>query len=435
MTKHIHILGIAGTFMGSLAIIAKELGYKVSGQDQKIYPPMSTQLKEKGIDITEGYDAEDLPDADEYIIGNALSRGNECVEKILNGYKPFASGAQWLGDKVLSKKWVIAISGTHGKTSTASMVAWILDQADLNPSFLIGGVTNNFKSSARYTDSPFFVIEADEYDTAFFDKRSKFIHYHSRTLVINNLEFDHADIFETIEDIDRQFKHLIRTIPSEGLIIYPENENIERLFTDGLYTPTKTSKKTNLLSTSKGSSFEIDTSQVDWELLGEHNMQNAIHAVYASHHAGVPIDTACKALESFTGVKRRLEVKYQNNNLTIYDDFAHHPTAIATTLNGLRSKVGSEEITVILEFRSNTMKMGYHKDHMGEALFDADRVMVLKPKELDWDVKASLSTANASVFSTIDEIIDQAKLIETGHIVVMSNGSFDGLIDKLIKSY
>ena len=428
---HIHILGIAGTFMGSLALIAKQLGHTVSGQDQGVYPPMSTQLDEHNIDYTHGYDVEDMPQADIFIIGNALSRGNECVETILAKQYSYTSGAQWLSEHVLRDKWVLAISGTHGKTTTASMLAHILEVTGYNPSFLIGGVVENFNTSSRLTDSNFFVIEADEYDTAFFDKRSKFVHYHPKTLVINNLEFDHADIFDSLQDIQKQFHHLIRTVPNDGLIIHPNNtQSINEVLAQGLWSETQTLPKTQLTTDHNGSHFKLGDAMVSWHLLGEHNMQNALSAIYAAHHVGVAFDVACQALSTFKGTKRRLEIVYQNENIIVYDDFAHHPSAIKTTLLGLRAKVKEAPIIAIVELRSNTMKAGFHQQSLVDALNDADQVLILRPEDNTWDIDA-LFDADC-LFDTVDEIVDQLTTINQGHFVVMSNGSFDNIFNKLI---
>ena len=419
--------------MGSLALIAKTLGHQVSGQDQGVYPPMSTQLDEHGIDYQEGYQVKDLPEADLYIIGNALSRGNACVEEILNKQYAYTSGAQWLSEHVLRHKWVLAVSGTHGKTTTASMLAWILDQAGLNPSFLIGGVAQNFGVSSRLTDSPFFVIEADEYDTAFFDKRSKFVHYHPNTLVINNLEFDHADIFDSLADIQKQFHHLLRVVPSTGLVLYPANHaNIEAVIEMGCYSPTQVLQYPELTYHDQGSSFELAGHTLSWGLLGEHNMQNAINAIYAAHHAGVPLAQAYAALAQFSGVKRRLEVRHQDARLTLYDDFAHHPSAIATTLAGLRAKVGREPICAVLELRSNTMKMGYHQQSLIDSLALADRVLVLTPKDPNWDVAHLFAKTNIELIEQVDTLADLIAKEGQGHVVVMSNGSFGNLFNKVI---
>jgi len=428
---HIHILGIAGTFMGSLALIAKQLGHTVTGQDQGVYPPMSTQLDEQSISYTQGYDAKDLPEADIFIIGNALSRGNKCVEEILTKQYAYTSGAQWLSENVLRDKWVLAVSGTHGKTTTASMLAWILEYAGYNPSFLIGGVVEDFGVSSRLTDSNFFVIEADEYDTAFFDKRSKFVHYHPKTLVINNLEFDHADIFDSLKDIQKQFHHLLRTVPSDGLIIHPKNNtNIDEVLQMGLYSAEQALPAQQLTTTDTGSHFDVENNTVSWHLLGEHNMHNGLGAIYAAHHVGVAFDVACEALVKFKGIKRRLEVKHQTDSVTLYDDFAHHPTAIQTTLSGLRAKVGGENILAILELRSNTMKSGIHQQSLVNALKDADQVLVLKPQNIDWDINALFSTD--SLFDSVDDIVAKLGQINQGHFVVMSNGGFDDIFNKLI---
>ncbi|SHN89654.1 UDP-N-acetylmuramate:L-alanyl-gamma-D-glutamyl-meso-diaminopimelate ligase [bacterium endosymbiont of Bathymodiolus sp. 5 South] len=428
---HIHILGIAGTFMGSLALIAKQLGHSVTGQDQGVYPPMSTQLDKQSISYTQGYHAKDLPKADVYIIGNALPRGNECVEEILNKQYAYTSGAQWLSENVLHDKWVLAISGTHGKTTTASMLAWILEVAGYNPSFLIGGVVEGFGVSSRLTDSNFFVIEADEYDTAFFDKRSKFVHYHPKTLVINNLEFDHADIFDSLKDIQKQFHYLLRTLPNDGLIIHPQNvAAIEQVIEMGLYSQQQTLPTSKLEISDIGTTFDVEDNTVNWNLLGEHNMQNGLCAIYAAHHIGVEIKTACEALNTFQGVKRRLEIKYQTNNITLYDDFAHHPTAIQTTLCGLRAKVGNKNIVAILELRSNTMKSGVHQQSLVDALSEANQILILKPENQDWDIDTLFS--KDSLFVCVEDIVAELSRIQQGHFVVMSNADFDDIFNKII---
>jgi len=430
---HLHILGIAGTFMGSLALIAKQLGYQVSGQDQSVYPPMSTQLDQQNINYAQGYEIADMPEADIYIIGNALSRDNACVEEILKKQYAYASGAQWLSEQVLRDKWVLAISGTHGKTTAASMLAWILDYAGYDPSFLIGGVVEDFGVSSRLTNSNFFVIEADEYDTAFFDKRSKFVHYHPKTLVINNLEFDHADIFNSLKDIQKQFHHLIRTMPSDGLVIRPENNQaIDEVLEQGLWSSEKTLPTQTLKTTKIGTSFNVEGAKVNWHLLGEHNMQNGLSAIYAAHHVGVPFDVACEALNHFKGVKGRLEVKHRTQEITLYDDFAHHPSAIKTTLSGLRDKVGGETIVAILELRSNTMKSGIHQQSLVDALTQADQVLILRPSNIDWNIDALFN--KHALFNSVDEIINALSYIPKGHFVVMSNGGFGDIFNKLIKN-
>lgn len=429
---HIHILGIAGTFMGSLALIAKQLGHTVTGQDQGVYPPMSTQLDEQSISYTHGYTVQDMPKADIYIIGNALSRGNECVEEILTKQYAYTSGAQWLSENILRDQWVLAVSGTHGKTTTASMLAWILEFSGYSPSFLIGGVVEDFGVSSRLSDSNFFVIEADEYDTAFFDKRSKFVHYHPKTLVINNLEFDHSDIFDSLKDIQKQFHHLIRTVPNDGLIIHPANHQaIDSVLKQGLWSHEQALPAQQLTTTKTGSGFDVEGARVDWHLLGEHNMQNGLSAIYAAHHVGVPFALACEALNQFKGVKRRLEIKHQTDHLTLYDDFAHHPSAIQTTLKGLRAKVGDEPIVAILELRSNTMKSGIHQQSLVDALTTADQVLILRPTNQDWNIEALFD--QSVLFNSVDEIVKTLGHIQKGHLVVMSNGSFDDIFNKLIK--
>ncbi|MDH5183563.1 MAG: UDP-N-acetylmuramate:L-alanyl-gamma-D-glutamyl-meso-diaminopimelate ligase, partial [Gammaproteobacteria bacterium] len=377
---HIHILGICGTFMGGIALLAREMGHEVSGSDANVYPPMSTQLEEQGIRLMEGYDPSHLdPEPDMVVIGNAMSRGNPVVEYVLNRGLPYTSGPQWLAEHVLQGRWVLAVAGTHGKTTTASMLAWILEYAQLKPGFLIGGIPQNFGLSARAGEMPFFVVEADEYDTAFFDKRSKFVHYRPRTLVINNLEFDHADIFADLAAIQRQFHHLVRTIPAEGLIIHPQSEtNVDEVLAQGCWTPLESfdlaagNWQANKLS-SDGSRFEVwlegkVLGEVDWALMGDHNVNNCIAAIAAARHAGVPVEHAINAMAEFENVKRRMEVRGEVNGVTVYDDFAHHPTAISTTLDGLRQRVGEQRIIALLEPRSNTMRMGVHKQELAASV-------------------------------------------------------------------
>lgn len=433
---HIHILGVAGTFMGGIALIAKSLGHQVSGMDASIYPPMSTQLSQQNIDFIEGYDANNLPDADLYIIGNAMSRGNACVEKILNQKLAYISGAQWLSENVLRQKWVIAIAGTHGKTTTAAMTTWILEQANLNPSYLVGGVMKDFATSARLTDSLFFVIEADEYDTAFFDKRSKFVHYHPNTLVINNLEFDHADIFDSLADIQKQFNHLLRLVPDNGLILYPDNtQSIGDVIKKGVWSPTQIMPKPQVEQTQTGTRFEIENGKwVDWKLLGQHNASNGLSALMASHHAGVPLETAIVALNKFSGVQRRLEVVFEYKNQTIYDDFAHHPTAIKTTLEALRNKVGDELIVAIVELRSNTMKQGFHQQTLLDALKSADlSLLVCGEKSTREKLIKLIYNDKIRIFSKSSEIIKPYTTLKPKHTVIMSNGGFDGIQQQIIK--
>lgn len=445
---HIHILGICGTFMGGIALLAREMGHEVSGSDANVYPPMSTQLEEQGIRLMEGYDPAHLdPEPDMVVVGNAMSRGNPVVEHVLNRGLPYTSGPQWLAEHILHGRWVLAVAGTHGKTTTASMLAWILEYAQLKPGFLIGGIPQNFGLSARAGEMPFFVVEADEYDTAFFDKRSKFVHYRPRTLVINNLEFDHADIFEDLPAIQRQFHHLVRTVPAEGLIIHPQSEpNVDEVLEQGCWTPLESfnlaagnwqAKKLK----SDGSRFELmlnGESQgiVQWPLIGDHNVSNCIAAIAAARHAGVPVVHAINAMAEFVNVKRRMEKRGEVNGVTVYDDFAHHPTAITTTLDGLRQRVGEQRIIALLEPRSNTMRMGVHKHELAASVKDADVVYFYQPAELEWDLDEVAAAAGARVARDIDALISEvAAMARPGdQILVMSNGAFGGIHDKLLSA-
>jgi UDP-N-acetylmuramate: L-alanyl-gamma-D-glutamyl-meso-diaminopimelate ligase len=451
---HIHILGICGTFMGGLAVIARQLGYQVSGSDQNVYPPMSTQLEQQGIQLMDGYRAENLEgDPDLVIIGNALSRGNPEVEAVLNNGLNYVSGPQWLAEHVLHDKWVLGVAGTHGKTTTASMLSWILEHQGFNPGFLIGGIPLNFGISARLGGGPenksgFFVIEADEYDSAFFDKRSKFVHYRPRTAILNNLEFDHADIFPDLDAIKKQFHHLVRTIPGEGLIISPEcDANINEVLAMGCWTPVeKTAINANAQWNAKllkadGSQFSVmfennEQGLVDWSLTGEHNVYNALSAIVAANHVGILPKDAIAALGQFINVKRRMEVIARINGVTLYDDFAHHPTAIATTLDGLRKQVGQERIIAIVEPRSNTMRLGVHTETLAKSLGDADLAIIYQPKNLDWDLSKLKSYAtNIEICQSLDDIIAKLKVEahSGGHFVLMSNGSFGGIYHRLQK--
>ncbi|MGZ8191126.1 MAG: UDP-N-acetylmuramate:L-alanyl-gamma-D-glutamyl-meso-diaminopimelate ligase [Methylococcaceae bacterium] len=444
---HIHILGICGTFMGGLAVIARQLGYQVSGSDQNVYPPMSTQLQEQGIQLMEGYRAENLAgNPDLVIIGNALSRGNEEVEAVLNKGLKYVSGPQWLAEHVLQNKWVLGVAGTHGKTTTTSMLSWILEHQGFKPGFLIGGIPLNFDISARLGESDFFVIEADEYDSAFFDKRSKFVHYRPRTAILNNLEYDHADIFPDLDAIKKQFHHLVRTIPGEGLIISPEcDNNINDVLAMGCWTPVaKTSINASAqwnaeLIKADGSQFKVFFAQVeqgcvDWPLTGEHNVYNALSAIAAAKHIGIlPVD-AIDALGQFKNVKRRMEVLAIINGVTLYDDFAHHPTAIETTLDGLRKKAGQERIIAIVEPRSNTMRMGVHTESLAKSLHNANLAIIYQPENMGWDLSALKKYAgNIEICQSLDEIIDKLKFEARygGHFVLMSNGSFGGIYQRL----
>ena len=440
---HIHILGICGTFMGGIAALAKSLGHTVTGSDQNVYPPMSTQLEELGIELTQGYDPKQLePKPDMVVIGNAMSRGNPCVEYVLEKGLPYTSGPEWLKHNLLQDCWVLAVSGTHGKTTTSSMLAWILEYAGLKPGFLIGGVVQNFGISARIGETPFFVIEADEYDTAFFDKRSKFVHYLPRTLILNNLEFDHADIFKDLEAIQTQFHHLMRVLPQNGKAIWPsEDKALEQVIDKGCWSDTEQLGKDwsyNLLA-EDGSEFEVLLAgqvlgKVTWQAIGEHNVKNAMMAISAARHVGISVEHAIDALAEFISPKRRMELLEVVNNITVYDDFAHHPTAIKTTLAGLRAKVDNAKIHAILEPRSNTMKMGVHQNTLINSLSDADNVYLFEPENLNWSLAQAAKEVDADCLQNIDGII--AKVLENinqdEHILIMSNGGFNGIHQKLI---
>ncbi len=435
--------------MSGVALLAQEKGYAVKGSDQKLYPPMSTQLSEKKIEVCEGYEAKDLnKDTDEFIVGNVVKRGTPIMEEILAQNLPYISGPQWLAENILKDRWVIAVSGTHGKTTTTSMVTWILDQAGLNPGFLIGGIPENFGVSARLGSSPYFVIEADEYDTAFFDKRAKFIHYHPRTLIMNNLEFDHADIYSDLAAIQTQFHYLVRTVPNNGQIIYPNDDvNLDLVLKKGCWTACTTfggekSAWQARLIKADGSEFEVlhdgkMLGTVHWNLLGKHNVDNALAAISAASHAGVSPQIAISALASFKNVKRRLEVKGEVKGVTVYDDFAHHPTAIKTTLSGLRAKIGKARLVTVLEFGSYTMRSGVHKDHIQQALSDADLVICKKPQD-DWGLVEVLQRFSQphQLYEDVDNLVKHLvpELRQGDHVVIMSNSGFDGIHQKLLKA-
>jgi len=455
---HIHILGICGTFMGSLAVIARELGHKVTGSDQGVYPPMSTQLEAQGIALTEGYRPENLePKPDLVLIGNAMSRGNPEVEAVLNRRIDYMSGPEWLAREVLRHRWVMAVAGTHGKTTTTAMLLWILDQAGFDAGYLIGGVPQDFPVSARLGSSDFFVIEADEYDSAFFDKRSKFIHYRPNTLILNNLEFDHADIFENVEAIERQFHHLVRTVPSQGLIIRPAlDSHLDNALEMGCWSPvqdtaigseiSRTADWRAELLAEDGSRFmvihhEQPVAPLKWGLTGLHNVRNALSAIATARHVGVTPDHAVAALCRFSGVKRRMELVGEIGGVRVYDDFAHHPTAIASTLEGLRNRVGDEPILAIIEPRSNTMKQGVHKQTLIPSAALADRVLWGNLSDMDWlpELVGSWQAEHGEldhhrVEASVEELIEKALegLPETCHIVIMSNGGFGGIHRKLV---
>lgn len=442
---HIHILGICGTFMGSLALLAKGLGHKVTGSDQNVYPPMSTQLASAGIELIEGFDEQQLNlQPDLVVVGNVVARGNPVMEAILDRGLPYTSGPQWLSEHLLREKWVLAVSGTHGKTTTSTMLAWILEYAGMSPGYLIGGVPNNFETSARLGESDFFVIEADEYDTAFFDKRSKFVHYHARTLVINNLEFDHADIFPDLAAIQTQFHHLVRTVPRNGLVVRDGSESIDSVIDKGCWTAQQVIGQDWVfrLDGDSESAFELVfqgrlCGRIEWALTGVHNVKNAVAAVAAARHVGVDPQLACEALSQFEGVKRRMEVIAKIGNITVYDDFAHHPTAIATTLAGLRKSVGSESIVAVIEPRSNTMKQGCHRDQLRDAVSCADKVHWFEDAGLSWPLADFVLGCEgvSKVHRSVDAILDDLPGVSTGkpcHIVIMSNGGFQGIHQRLV---
>ncbi len=456
---HIHILGICGTFMGGIAVLAKEAGHKVTGCDANVYPPMSTQLEAQGIELIEGFDPSQTKlNPDVYVIGNVVSRGNPLMEEILNKGLPFISGPQWLAENILhpqgeQSKWVLAVAGTHGKTTTSSMLAWVLEYAGLAPGFLIGGVPQNFSVSARLpqtpkqdskSKSPFFVIEADEYDTAFFDKRSKFVHYGPRTAVLNNLEFDHADIFADLNAIETQFHHLVRTVPQQGLVVSNgREESLDRVINRGCWTPVEKFGVTDGWQAGEADangSFDVlfngqRLGRVEWELLGEHNRMNALAALAAARHVGVSVEVGIAALGQFQNVKRRMELRGVENGISVYDDFAHHPTAITTTVAGLRAKVGKSRILAVLEPRSNTMKLGVMKQALPASLVDADLVFCYGAN-LGWDAKEALApiAQKSAVFDDLDAMVkaitQEAK--NGDQILVMSNGGFGGIHQKLL---
>ena len=443
---HIHILGICGTFMGGVAQLAVAAGHRVTGCDANVYPPMSDQLRAAGIDLIEGFDAgQGALQPDLFLVGNAISRGNPLLEAILDRNLPFVSGPQWLADNILRGRWVLGVAGTHGKTTTSAMLAWILEDAGLAPGFLIGGVPLDFGVSARLGGTPFFVIEADEYDTAFCDKRSKFIHYRPRTAILNNLEFDHADIFDDLAAIERQFHHLVRTLPASGLIVSNAGEaSLERVLQRGCWTPIER------FNDAAGYRADGDDARGDlilhgpqgeigraaWPLSGAHNRANACAALLAARHAGVPLARGLEALARFGNVKRRMEVRGTVNGITVYDDFAHHPTAIATTIAGLRRKVGAARILAVFEPRSNTMKLGAMKSQLPASLREADAAYC-HAAGLGWDAGEALAPMGerAVVADDLGALIERiAAAARPGdHILVMSNGGFGGIHDKLLR--
>ena len=448
---HIHILGICGTFMGGIAQIARKLGHEVTGSDQNVYPPMSDQLEKAGIELMQGYKAEHLqPAPDIVIVGNTISRGNPALEYVLNEQIPFSSGPEWLYSGVLKNKHVLGVSGTHGKTTTTTILSWILEYAGLNPGFLIGGVAENFGVSARYTDSDYFVIEADEYDTAFSDKRSKFIHYHPKTLIINNIEFDHADIFGDIAAIKREFHHLMRVLPENARVIYPKNdEEVENVLDMGCWSLKESFGKEVSANWSIAEAsidfgrFKVmhegkEAGEVSWSLIGEHNANNALAAIIAAEHVGVPVEKACASLSEFKSVKRRLECLFESNGTRVYDDFAHHPTAIRKTLEALRQHTPNNRIIAVMEPRSNTMRMGYHAETLASSFEIADQIFLFQADNVDWDIAEHMTELGecCQVFKDIETIVS---LITEQHqsgdqIVIMSNGGFGGIHKKIIEA-
>ena len=442
---HLHILGIGGTFMGGVAALARAAGHRVTGCDANVYPPMSTQLAAHGIELIEGYGAGQAglrPDV--FVVGNVISRGNPLLEEILSRSLPYTSGPQWLAEHVLAGKWVLAVAGTHGKTTTTAMLAWILEDAGFNPGFLVGGVPENFGVSARATAAPFFVIEADEYDSAFFDKRSKFIHYRPRTAVLNNLEYDHADIFPDLAAIETQFHHLVRTLPGNGLIVANgADANLARVLARGRWTPVERFAVDDGWQAGPplaDGRFAVSLNdellgEVRWDLLGRHNRLNALAALAAARHAGVPVAQGIAALTGFRNVKRRLELRGTVNGVTVYDDFAHHPTAIRETIAALRGKVGGARILAVLEPRSNSMKLGVMKDELAGSLAGADRVFCYG-NGLGWDAAAALAPLGARAETHADMEALVAAIVcaasSGDQVLVMSNGGFGGIHGKLL---
>jgi UDP-N-acetylmuramate: L-alanyl-gamma-D-glutamyl-meso-diaminopimelate ligase len=451
---HVHILGICGTFMGGIAAIAKAAGHRVTGSDRNVYPPMSTQLTALGIELTSGFEAAQLtPRPDVVVVGNVMTRGVPVIEALLESGIPYASGPEWLAREVLRGVHVLGVAGTHGKTTTSSMLAWILEHAGLEPGFLIGGVPGNFSISARLGGRKVFVIEADEYDTAFFDKRAKFVHYRPRTVILNNLEFDHADIYENLGSIQKQFHHLVRTVPASGRILWNASDaNLAKVLELGAWTPIEGFARvaggnvTWSLDLPEGGDFSKfvvleggrPLGTVRWDLLGAHNAENALAAIGAARHAGVTVDRAIAALAAFKGVKRRMELRGEVRGIAVYDDFAHHPTAIAYTIDGLRRKVGGKRIVAVLEPRSATMRMGVHRDTLAPSLAAADAVWMFAPPDLGWDAGAVVESLGAKgrVARSLDELLAGlvAAALPGDQVLVMSNGGFGGLHGKLLEA-
>jgi UDP-N-acetylmuramate: L-alanyl-gamma-D-glutamyl-meso-diaminopimelate ligase len=449
---HVHILGICGTFMGGIAALARAAGHRVTGSDQNVYPPMSDQLAALGIELIEGYDPAQLKlDPDVVVVGNVMSRGNPLIEALLDSGRPYTSGPEWLARHVLAGRWTLAVAGTHGKTTTSSILAWILEHAGLNPGFLIGGVPGNFNVTARLGSGAHFVVEADEYDTAFFDKRAKFVHYRPRTAILNNLEHDHADIYPDVASIQWQFHQLLRMVPHNGMVVAnAADTHVMEVIDMGCWTPVErfassTSGDTAWYAsadpTGDYSQFVImegnrEIGEVGWSMVGRHNAENALAAILAARHAGVSMNAAIAALAQFQGVRRRMEVRGTVREVTVYDDFAHHPTAVATTIDGLRRRIGKARLIAVLEPRSNTMKLGTHRDALAKSLHQADEVWMYQGPGVKWDVAGSVASlgARARVATDIDALVeDLNRVLRPGdHVLMMSNGGFGGIHTKLL---
>lgn len=450
---HVHILGICGTFMGGVAALARATGHRVTGSDQNVYPPMSEQLAALGIELIEGYDPAQLalrPDV--VVVGNVMSRGNALIEALLDSAIPYTSGPQWLAEHVLAGRWTLAVAGTHGKTTTSSILAWLLEYAGLQPGFLIGGVPGNFGVTARLGEGQHFVVEADEYDTAFFDKRAKFVHYRPRTAVLNNLEHDHADIYPDVAAIQWQFHQLLRMVPRRGLVVSNANDaNLEQVIAQGCWTGVERfsgAAAGDAVWSAQGApgsdyfSFAVmhggqQVGEVQWSLMGRHNAENALAAMLAARDAGVDIATSIAALKEFRGIRRRMEVRGVVNGVTVYDDFAHHPTAIATTVDGLRRRIGKSRLLAVLEPRSNTMKLGTHSSLLADSLRDADSVWMYQGPDVHWDVAGSVAALGdrARTFHDLQQLIE-ALAVEArdgDHVLIMSNGGFGGIHARLLE--
>ena len=448
---HIHILGICGTFMGGIAALARAAGHRVTGSDQNVYPPMSDQLTALGIELIQGYDPVQLQlKPDMVVVGNVMSRGNPLVEALLNSDIPYTSGPEWLSRYVLQGRHVLAVAGTHGKTTTTSMLTWILEHSGRKPGFLVGGVPANFNVTARLGEGTHFVVEADEYDTAFFDKRAKFVHYRPRTAILNNLEHDHADIYPDVAAIQKQFHLLLRMVPGGGRLVVNGGEpHLQQVIEMGCWTPvvkfsadkSQGEWSADLLGAGDGSHFvvkqgEKSWGEIQWQMMGRHNVENALASIIAAEHAGVSVAESLAALNAFGGVKRRMEIRGVVNGITVYDDFAHHPTAIATTLQGLRRKVGHARIIAVLEPRSNTMKLGTHREPLKQSLHGAEQIWLYQGPDVKWDVGglASELGSHARVHSQLEQMVDElaAEAQSGDHILIMSNGGFGGIHAKLL---